>query len=104
MYVYTGVYIYTCIYIHVHVNNWLSVNSDYGCILVMLLGLSRNGRLEVTRFSIPTTSKTVSVIQRNEMRNSYELRAPGRFSACQMCEAFYRAVQLSLKKVKLLYQ
>ena len=31
-------------------NNQLSDSNDYDCILVMLLGSSRNGRLEVTRF------------------------------------------------------
>ena len=36
--------------------NRLSVTVDYDCILAMLLGSSRNGRLEVTQFSVPTTS------------------------------------------------
>ena len=40
--------------------NLLSVNSDYDCILAMLLGSSRDGRLEVTQLSVPTTSETVS--------------------------------------------
>ena len=35
----------------------------------MLLGSSRNGRLEVTQFSVPTTSGTVSVIQRDAKSN-----------------------------------
>ena len=35
-----------------------SVTSDYDRILTMLLGSSRNGRLDVTLFSIPTTSGT----------------------------------------------
>ena len=77
MYVYTGVYIYTCIYIHVHVNNWLSVNSDYGCILVMLLGSRKNGRLEVAQFSVPTTSGTVSVVWRDASCNTSWTTEPG---------------------------
>ena len=43
-------------------NNRLSVTSDYECILAMLLGWSGDGRLEVTRFSVPTSSETVSAI------------------------------------------
>ena len=42
-------------------NNWLLVTNDYDCILAMLLGSNKNGRLEVTQFSVPTTSGTVSV-------------------------------------------
>ena len=38
-------------------NNRLSVTSDYDCILVMLPGSSKNGRLEVTQFSVPTTEE-----------------------------------------------
>ena len=67
-------------------NNWLSVISDYDCYLVMLLGLSRNGRLEATIFSIPTTSVTVSVIQRDANRNTSGLTAPGSLNTSQMCE------------------
>ena len=37
-------------------NNRLSVANDYDCILAMLLGSIRNGRLMVTQFSVPTTS------------------------------------------------
>ena len=47
----------------------------------MLLGSSKNGRLEVTRCSVPTTSGTVSVIQRDA-----KLTAPGSLTTCQMCE------------------
>ena len=67
---------------------WLSVNSDYDCILVMLPGLSRNGRLEVTPFSVSTTSGTVSVIRRDAKRNTSRLMltAPGCLNACPMCE------------------
>ena len=43
---------------------WLSVTSDYACILVQI-GSSKNGRLEVTQFSVPNTSGTVSVIWRD---------------------------------------
>ena len=41
----------------------VSVISDYDCILVMLLGSSRDKRLEVTSFSVLTTSGTVSGMQ-----------------------------------------
>ena len=34
--------------------------SDYDRILAMLLELSMNGRLQVTRFPVPTISETVS--------------------------------------------
>ena len=43
-----------CIHIHIHMHNRLSVTNDYDCILVMLLELSRNGRLKVTQLSVPT--------------------------------------------------
>ena len=52
----------------------------------MLLGSSRNGRLEVTRFSVPTTSGTVSVIRRNAKRNTSGLTAPGSLNTYPMCE------------------
>ena len=57
--------------------NRLSVTNYYDCILAMLLGSSRNGILEVTQFSIPTTSGTASVIRRNLKRNTSGLTAPG---------------------------
>ena len=57
-------------------NNQLSVTRDYDCILAMLLTLSKNGRLKVTWFSVPTTFETVSVIQRNA------LTAPGSLNTC----------------------
>ena len=40
----------------------------------------------VTQFSVPTTSGTVSVIQRDAMRNTSELTAPGSLNTCPMCE------------------
>ena len=49
-------------------NNQLSFTSDYDCNLAMLLRLSRNGRLELTQFSVPTTSGTVSVIRKDAKR------------------------------------
>ena len=52
----------------------------------MLLGSSNNGRLEVTRFSLPTTSGTVSVIRRDAKRNTLGLTAPGSLNTCPMCE------------------
>ena len=58
-------------------NNQLSDSNDYDCILVMLLGSRRNGRLEVNPFSLPTTSRTVSVIRKDAKRNTSELTAPG---------------------------
>ena len=57
--------------------NRLPVTSDYDCILAMLLRSSRNGRLEVTRFSVSTTSRTVSVIKRDALCNASWLTAPG---------------------------
>ena len=50
--------------------------------LVMLLGSNRNGRLEVTRFSVPTTSGTVSVIQSNALCNTSVLTAPDSLNTC----------------------
>ena len=58
-------------------NNRLSVTSDCDCILAMLLGSSRNGRLEVNAFSVPSTSGTVSVIRRDAKRKTSGLTAPG---------------------------
>ena len=48
----------------------------------MLLGSSRNGRLEVTQFSVPTTSGTASVIWRNALCNTSGLTAPGSLNTC----------------------
>ena len=67
-------------------NNQLPVTSDYGCILAMLLGSSRNGRLEMTQLSVPTTSGTVSVIQRDARCNTSRLTAPGSLNTCLMRE------------------
>ena len=67
-------------------NNPLSVTNDYDCISAMLLWSSRNGRLEVTQFSVPITSGTVSGIRRNAKYNMSELTAPGSFNTCPMCE------------------
>ena len=53
----------------------VSVTNDYDYILAMLLGSSRNGRLEVTQFSVPITSGTVIVIRRNVLRNTSRLTA-----------------------------
>ena len=64
----------------------LSVSNDYDCILAMLLGSSKNGRLEVTRFSVLTTFGTVSVIRRDAKRNTSGLTAPGSLNTCPMCE------------------
>ena len=68
------------------INNRLSVTSDYDCILVMLIGSSRNGRLEVTPFSVSTTSRTVSVIRRDALCNTSGLTAPGSLNTCPMCK------------------
>ena len=43
----------------------------------MLPGSSRNGRLEVTRFSVPTTSGTVSATRRDAKGNMSGLTASG---------------------------
>ena len=66
--------------------NRLSVNSDYDCIVVMLLGSSKNGRLELTLFSVPANSRTVSVILRDVKGNTSGLTAPDSFNTCPMCE------------------
>ena len=60
----------------------LSVTSDYDYILAMLLGLSTNGKLKVTQFSVPITSGTVSIIRRDAKCNTSGLTAPGG----SMCE------------------
>ena len=49
----------------------------YDSILAMLLELSKNGRLEATQFSVATSCETVSVIQRDALRNTFTLTAPG---------------------------
>ena len=66
------------------INNWLSVTNDYDCISAMLLGSSRNGRLEVTPFSVPTTSGSVCVIRRDAKSNMSGLTAPGSLNPCPM--------------------
>ena len=66
--------------------NRLSVTGDYDLILAKLLVWSRNGRIDVIRFSVPTTSGTVSVIQRDAKRNTSGLTAPGSLTTCPMCE------------------
>ena len=77
-------YLINFIYIN---NNRLSVTSDYDCILAMQLRLSRNDRLEVTPFSVPTTSGTVSVIWRDAKKcNTSGLTAQGSLNTCPMCE------------------
>ena len=67
-------------------NNQLSVTSDYNCILTMLIGSSRNGRLEVTQFSVFTSFGTASVILRDALCNPSGLTAPGSLNNCPMCE------------------
>ena len=64
---------------------WLSATSNYDCI-VMLFGSSRNGRIEVTPFSVPTTSGTVSVIRREAKHNTSGLTASGSLNTYPMCE------------------
>ena len=76
------------IYVYNINNNQLSVTSDYDSILAMLLGSSRNGRLEVTPFSVPTTFGTVSVTQKDALCNTSRLTAPGSLSTCPMCEGW----------------
>ena len=66
--------------------NRLSVISDYDCIFAMLLRSSMSGSLEVSTFSVTTTSGTVSVIQRDARRNTSVLTAPGSLHTCSMCE------------------
>ena len=52
----------------------------YDSILAMLLELSKNGRLEVAQFSVPASCETVSVIQRDALRNTFTLTALGSFN------------------------
>ena len=52
----------------------------------MLLGSSKNGRLELTLFSVPANSRTVSVILRDVKGNTSGLTAPDSFNTCPMCE------------------
>ena len=52
----------------------------------MILGPSRNGRLEVTQFSVSTTSGTVSVMQGDVLCNSSGLTAPGSLNTYPMFE------------------
>ena len=75
------------VFIATNFSNQLSVTNDYHYILVMLLGSSRNGRLEVTQFSVPTTSGTVSVIRRDALWNTSWLAALGSLNTCPMCES-----------------
>ena len=65
-------------------NNRLSVTNGYDCILEMLLGSSKNGRLEVTQSSVSTISGTVSVIRRDAKSNTSGLTAPGSLNTCPM--------------------
>ena len=68
-------------------NNRLPVTNNYHYILAMLIGLIRNGRLEVTQFLVPTTSGTVSVIRRDAKCNTSLLTAPGSLNTNSMCES-----------------
>ena len=52
----------------------------------MLLGTSRNGRLEVSQYSVSTTSGAVSVIRRDAKRNTSGLTAAGSLNTCPICE------------------
>ena len=52
----------------------------------MLLGTSRNGRLEVSQYSVSTTSGAVSVIRRDAKRNTSRLTTPGSLNTWLMCE------------------
>ena len=66
-------------------NSPLSVTSDYDCILAMLLGSSRNGRLEVTRFSTYhfwncQCNPEGCIVQHAQ------LTAPGSLNTCPMCK------------------
>ena len=46
----------------------------------------KNGRLEMTPFSVPITSGTVSVICRYALCNTSKLTAPGTLNTFSMCE------------------
>ena len=46
-------------------------------LTTMLLESGMNGRLEVTQFSVPTISGTVSVTRRDALCNTFGLTAPG---------------------------
>ena len=62
----------------------------------MLLGSSRNVRIEVAQFSVATTSGTVSVIQRGTKRNTSGLTAPGSFNTCPMGEGQRRVFNVPM--------
>ena len=68
-----------------HNHNRLSLTSDYDCILAMPLRPCKSGRM-VTQFSVPTNSVTVSVIQRDALRNTSWLTATGSLNTWTMCE------------------
>ena len=59
------------------------------CQSVMTMTASwryKNGRVEVTPFSVPITSRTVSVICRDALCNTSKLTAPGTLNTFSMCE------------------
>ena len=68
------------------INNRLSVTSDYDCILAMLFGLSMNGRLELTPFSVPTISRLVNVNRKGIKQKMSGQTVPGSLNACPMCK------------------
>ena len=65
------------------INNVISVTSGGECILAILLGSSKNDRLEMTLFSVPTTYGTVTL--RYALCNKLKLTAPGSLNTCPMC-------------------
>ena len=70
------------VFIATNFSNQLSVTNDYHYILVMLLGLSRNSRLEVTQFSVPTISGAVSIIRRDAPLPGWQHQAALTLAQC----------------------
>ena len=62
----------------------LSVTRDYDCISAMLLGSGTNVRIQVTRYSVPTTSGTVNIIWSFALCNTCILAASASLSTCPM--------------------
>ena len=77
-------------------NNQLSVTGGYDCILVMLLRPSWNNRLEVTRYSVPTTSHKRKLILSQQTWLAPKLLGRIRVTKCWVTQ---KACQVRLRQI-----
>ena len=84
IYVYRCVHMCRCRYNMSVVIITITIIDFHDCILAICCS-GQNGRLEMTQFSVPTTSGTVSGIRKGEMYNTSGLTAPSGLNTCSMC-------------------